>query len=58
MQQKSLAFEIDDRLVPILADTLRDFDNVAVVNQDILKGRPQPVTSQSLKSRPSDQGGG
>ena len=32
-----MAFEIDDRLVPILADTLRDFDNVAVVNQDILK---------------------
>ena len=32
-----MAFEIDDRLVPILADTLRDFDNVMVVNQDILK---------------------
>ena len=32
-----MAFEIDDRLVPILADTLRDYDNVTVVNQDILK---------------------
>ena len=32
-----MAFEIDDRLVPHLADTLRDFDNVTVVNQDILK---------------------
>lgn len=32
-----MAFEIDDRLVPILADTLRDFDNVTVVNRDILK---------------------
>ena len=32
-----MAFEIDDRLVPILADTLRDFDNVHVVNEDILK---------------------
>ena len=32
-----MSFEIDDRLVPILADTLRDFDNVTVVNQDILK---------------------
>ncbi|MBP2623793.1 16S rRNA (adenine(1518)-N(6)/adenine(1519)-N(6))-dimethyltransferase RsmA [Streptococcus oricebi] len=32
-----MAFEIDERLVPILADTLRDFDNVRVVNQDILK---------------------
>ena len=32
-----MAFEIDHRLVPILADTLRDFDNVTVVNDDILK---------------------
>ncbi len=32
-----MAFEIDERLVPILADTLRDFDNVRVVNEDILK---------------------
>ena len=32
-----MAFEIDYRLVPILADTLRDFDNVTVVNEDILK---------------------
>ena len=29
--------EIDDRLVPILADTLRDFDNVTVINEDILQ---------------------
>ena len=34
---EAMAFEIDDRLVPILADTLRDFDNVTVVNLDILK---------------------
>ena len=32
-----MTFEIDQRLVPILADTLRDFDNVCVVNEDILK---------------------
>lgn len=32
-----MAFEIDHRLVPILADTLRDFDNVTVANEDILK---------------------
>ena len=45
-----MAFEIDDRLVPILADTLRDFDNVTVVNQDILKV-DSTSTSQSLKIR-------
>lgn len=32
-----MAFEIDDRLIPILADTLARFDNVQVVDQDILK---------------------
>ena len=32
-----MAFEIDDRLIPILADTLHDFDNVKVINEDILK---------------------
>lgn len=32
-----MAFEIDDRLVPILADTLRDFDNIQVINKDVLK---------------------
>ncbi|WP_422802654.1 16S rRNA (adenine(1518)-N(6)/adenine(1519)-N(6))-dimethyltransferase RsmA [Streptococcus sp. FT1-106] len=32
-----MAFEIDDRLIPILADTLGRFDNVKVINEDILK---------------------
>ncbi|MBS7576284.1 MULTISPECIES: 16S rRNA (adenine(1518)-N(6)/adenine(1519)-N(6))-dimethyltransferase RsmA [unclassified Enterococcus] len=31
------AFEIDRRLIPILADTLSDFDNIEIINQDILK---------------------
>ncbi|GAA0310987.1 16S rRNA (adenine1518-N6/adenine1519-N6)-dimethyltransferase [Gracilibacillus halotolerans] len=32
-----LAFEIDQRLIPILHDTLSDYSNVKVVHQDILK---------------------
>ncbi|TWT14447.1 16S rRNA (adenine(1518)-N(6)/adenine(1519)-N(6))-dimethyltransferase RsmA [Streptococcus sp. sy010] len=32
-----MAFEIDDRLLPILAETLTDFDNVQVINEDILQ---------------------
>ena len=32
-----VAFEIDERLVPILEDTLRDHDNVKVINEDVLK---------------------
>ena len=32
-----MAVEIDDKLIPILADTLSAYDNVTVVNEDILK---------------------
>ena len=32
-----LAFEIDQRLIPVLEDTLSPYDNVTVVNEDILK---------------------
>lgn len=31
------AVEIDKNLIPILADTLSDYDNVEVINEDILK---------------------
>lgn len=32
-----LAFEIDDRLIPVLADTLSPYDNIKIVHKDILK---------------------
>ncbi|MEC3941485.1 16S rRNA (adenine(1518)-N(6)/adenine(1519)-N(6))-dimethyltransferase RsmA [Enterococcus mundtii] len=32
-----VAFEIDDRLIPVLADTLSPYPNVTVIHQDILK---------------------
>lgn len=38
---KVLAFEIDQRLLPILEDTLSPYDNVKVVNEDILKADVQ-----------------
>lgn len=34
---KVLAFEIDQRLIPILKDTLQDYSNVEIIHQDILK---------------------
>ena len=37
MPNKSLLFEIDDRLIPVLEDTLAPYPNVTVVHQDILK---------------------
>ena len=35
--QKVVAFEIDNRLLPILSDTLEPYTNVQVVHKDILK---------------------
>ena len=35
--KKVVAFEIDQRLIPVLDDTLSDYDNVTVINEDILK---------------------
>lgn len=32
-----VAVEIDTNLIPILSDTLKEYDNVTVINQDILK---------------------
>lgn len=32
-----VAVEIDKNLIPILDETLRDYDNITVINQDILK---------------------
>lgn len=35
--EKVVACEIDARLVPILADTLSEYDNIKIINRDILK---------------------
>lgn len=35
--EKVLAFEIDQRLLPILADTLAPYSNVKIINEDVLK---------------------
>ena len=35
--KKVVSVELDTRLLPILADTLSDFDNVKIINDDILK---------------------
>lgn len=32
-----IAVEIDKTLIPILQDTLKDYDNIALINEDILK---------------------
>lgn len=37
LAQKVIAFEIDERLPKILRETLAEFDNVEIINQDFLK---------------------
>lgn len=42
-----LAFEIDERLIPVLRETLSDYDNVTVVHEDILEAQlPEAVTER------------
>ncbi|MDX8047526.1 16S rRNA (adenine(1518)-N(6)/adenine(1519)-N(6))-dimethyltransferase RsmA [Gracilibacillus sp. S3-1-1] len=40
---KVVAFEIDGRLLPILDDTLQAYENVSIINQDILKANFEEV---------------
>lgn len=35
--KKVVALELDENLIPILADTLSEYDNVKVINRDVLK---------------------
>lgn len=44
--KKVVAFEIDERLLPILNETLADYDNVTIVHADILEVNMQEVLEQ------------
>ena len=37
MRVKSWLFEIDDRLIPVLQDTLAPYSNIQVIHQDALQ---------------------
>ena len=41
-----IAVEIDEKLLPVLDDTLKDYDNVRVVNADILKTDIRKLTEE------------
>ncbi|ANU24731.1 16S rRNA (adenine(1518)-N(6)/adenine(1519)-N(6))-dimethyltransferase RsmA [Planococcus donghaensis] len=45
---KVLAFEIDQRLLPVLADTLSPYDNISIVHSDILKADVQAAIDSEL----------
>ena len=47
-----IAVEIDANLLPILADTLKDYSNVKVINQDILKVDINELVKEYNNGRP------
>ena len=47
-----VAVEIDKNLIPILADTLQDYDNVTVINEDILKVDIAALAAERNGGRP------
>ncbi|WP_335872088.1 16S rRNA (adenine(1518)-N(6)/adenine(1519)-N(6))-dimethyltransferase RsmA [Bacillus sp. 2205SS5-2] len=47
--KKVVAFEIDQRLLPILKDTLSPYDNVKVVNKDILKADVKSIIEEEFQ---------
>ncbi|WP_411747855.1 16S rRNA (adenine(1518)-N(6)/adenine(1519)-N(6))-dimethyltransferase RsmA [Psychrobacillus psychrotolerans] len=46
---KVVAFEIDQRLLPVLADTLSPYDNVDVIHADILEVDVKQIFEEQLK---------
>ena len=46
------AVEIDKMLIPILEDTLSEYDNVEVINQDVLKVDIKSLTKEKNDGRP------
>ena len=47
-----MAVEIDKNLIPILTDTLGDFENVKIVNEDIIKADIRGLIDENLDGGP------
>ena len=46
---KVLSFEVDDRLLPVLGETLSEFDNVEIINQDVMKADLKGIIEEKCK---------
>ncbi|MDE5416003.1 16S rRNA (adenine(1518)-N(6)/adenine(1519)-N(6))-dimethyltransferase RsmA [Alkalihalobacillus sp. MEB203] len=46
---KVVAFEIDQRLLPVLGDTLSPYDNVKIIHSDVLKADVSQVMREEFK---------
>jgi len=47
--KKVIAFEIDQRLLPILKETLEPYDNVKIIHSDVLKANVKQVVEEEFE---------
>jgi 16S rRNA (adenine1518-N6/adenine1519-N6)-dimethyltransferase len=52
--KKVVAFEIDQRLLPILKDTLSAYDNIQIIHEDILKAEVAKVIEEEFTDQVED----
>lgn len=50
--KKVIAIEIDKKLIPILQDTLSDYDNIEIINDDILKVDLKALVDKENEGKP------
>lgn len=50
--KKVVCVELDTRLLPILAETLADFDNIEIINQDVLKTDLAALIEEKFEDMP------
>lgn len=50
--EKVVCIELDSRLLPVLDETLSDFDNVKIINQDVLKADINKIASDNFGDMP------
>lgn len=50
--KKVIALEIDSKLIPILSETLRDYNNVEIINMDVLKCNIDELAKEKNNGKP------
>ncbi len=50
--KKVVVIEIDTKLLPILDETLKDFDNIEIINQDVLKTDHAALIKEKFEGMP------
>lgn len=53
--KKVIAIEIDHRLIPILEDNFKDYSNLALINEDILKVDLDKLIKEAMQNEPKDK---